>query len=93
MVESANEALEKVQEGDIIVTRSTNNQFDEAIKKAAGIIAVEGGVTSHSAVVGIQYNKPVVVNAVGVMDMLKEGEIVTIDSVRGQIYRGKVNLK
>ncbi len=93
MVESANEALEKVQEGDVIVTRSTNNQYDEAIKRAAGIIAVEGGVTSHSAVVGIQYNKPVVVNAVGVMDMLKEGEIVTIDSVRGQIYRGEVNLK
>lgn len=93
MVNSANEALEKVKEGDVIVTRSTNNQYDEAIKKAAGIIAVEGGVTSHSAVVGIQYNKPVVVNAVGVMDILKEGEIVTIDSVRGQIYRGKVNLK
>lgn len=93
IVNSANEALEKVKEGDVIVTRSTNNQYDEAIKKAAGIIAVEGGVTSHSAVVGIQYNKPVVVNAVGVMDILKEGEIVTIDSVRGQIYRGKVNLK
>ncbi|MCF8001344.1 MAG: pyruvate kinase [Halanaerobiales bacterium] len=93
IVESANEALEKVQEGDIIVTRSTNKQYDEAIKKAAGIIAVEGGVTSHSAVVGIQYNKPVVINAVGVLDILKEGEIVTIDSVRGQIYRGKVNLK
>jgi len=93
IVESANDALGKVKEGDIIVTRSTNKQFDEAIKKAAGIIAVEGGVTSHSAVVGIQYNKPVVINAVGVMDILKEGEIVTIDSVRGQIYRGKVNLK
>lgn len=93
IVDSANEALEKVKEGDVIVTRSTNNQYIEAIKRSAGIIAVEGGVTSHSAVVGIQYNKPVVVDAVGVMDMLKEGEIVTIDSVRGQIYRGKVNLK
>ncbi|MFO7814261.1 MAG: pyruvate kinase [Halanaerobiales bacterium] len=93
IVNSANEALERVNEGDIIVTRSTNNQYNEAIKRAAGIIAVEGGITSHSAVVGIQYKKPVVVDAVGVMDMLKEGEIVTIDSVRGQIYRGKVNLK
>jgi pyruvate kinase len=93
IVDSANEALERVKKGDIIVTRSTNNQYIEAIKKAAGIIAVEGGVTSHSAVVGIQYNKPVVVDAVGVMNTLKDGEIVTIDSVRGQIYRGKVNLK
>ncbi len=93
IVNSANEALNKVENGDIIVTRNTNNQYLESIKKAAGIIAVEGGVTSHSAVIGIKYNKPVVVGAVGVMNMLKDGEIVTIDSVRGQIYRGKVNLK
>lgn len=93
IVSSAKEALEKVNEGDIIVTRSTNNQFIEAIKKSAGIIAVEGGVTSHSAVIGIKYNKPVVVNATGVMEMFEDGETVTIDSVRGQIYKGKVNLK
>jgi pyruvate kinase len=93
IVNSANEANNKVESGDIIVTRNTNNQYLESIKKSAGIIAVEGGVTSHSAVIGIKYNKPVVVGAVGVMDMLKDGEIVTIDSVRGQIYRGKVNLK
>src|SRR6056297_1041940 len=93
IVESANEALEKVKEGDVIVTRSTNNQYNEAIQKSAGIIAVEGGVTSHSAVVGIQYNKPVVVNAVGIIDILEDGETVTIDSVRGHIYKGKVNLK
>src|SRR6056297_4117327 len=89
-VSSANEALKKVEEGDILVTRNTNNQYLESIKKAAGIISVEGGVTSHSAVVGIKYNKPVVVGAAGVMELLKDGEIVTIDSVRGQIYRGKV---
>ena len=93
IVNNANEALEKVEEGDIIVARSTNNQYNEAIKKSAGIIAVEGGVTSHSAVIGIQYNKPVVVNAIGIIDTLKDGETVTIDSVRGHIYRGKVNLK
>ncbi len=93
IVNSANEALDKVEEGDILVARSTNNQYNEAIQKAAGIIAVEGGVTSHSAVVGIQYNKPVVVDAVGIIDLLVDGETVTIDSVRGHIYKGKVNLK
>src|SRR6056297_473440 len=93
IISSANQALNNIQEGDILVTRSTNNQYNEAIKKAAGIIAVEGGVTSHSAIVGIQYNKPVVVNAVGIIDILEDGETVTIDSVRGHIYKGKVNLK
>jgi len=93
IVNSASEALEKIEEGDILVARSTNNQYNEAIQKSAGIIAVEGGVTSHSAVVGIQYNKPVVVNAVGIIDILEDGETVTIDSVRGHIYKGKVNLK
>ncbi|MCF8008285.1 MAG: pyruvate kinase [Halanaerobiales bacterium] len=92
-VSSAKEALEEIEEGDIIVTRTTNNQYLEAIKKSAGIIAVEGGVTSHSAVFGIQFNKPVVVGAVGVMELLEDGELITIDSVRGQIYKGKVNLK
>src|SRR6056297_479756 len=93
IVNSASEALEKIEEGDILVARSTNNQYNEAIQKSAGIIAVEGGVTSHSAVVGIQYNKPVVVDAVGIINLLEDGETVTIDSVRGHIYKGKVNLK
>jgi len=93
IISSANQALNNIQEGDILVTRSTNNQYNEAIKKAAGIIAVEGGVTSHSAIIGIKYNKPVVVNAVEALNILKNGQTVTIDSVRGQIYKGKVNLK
>ncbi len=84
--------LARFQEGDILVTSYTDKDIMPAIEKAAGIVTEEGGITSHAAVVGLSLGIPVIVGAVGATRLVQDGEMVTVDSERGLLYRGKMNV-
>jgi len=86
---SAGEALQKVKEGDILVTLSTDKEYIPAIEKAAGIITVVGGITSHAAVVGVSLGKPVVVGVEQALNLLHDGMEISIYPETGVIYSGK----
>lgn len=87
VVKDAEEANRRVEEGDIIVAASTNKDMIPAIRKAGGIVAGEGGITSHAAVIGLSLGVPVVV---GVKDYEKipDNEMITIDGGTGNIHQG-----
>lgn len=87
VVKNADEANSRVQEGDIIVTKATDKDMIPAIRKASGIVAGEGGITSHAAVIGLSLGVPVIV---GVEDFtrIKDGEYITIDAGTGNIHQG-----
>ncbi|WP_282919658.1 pyruvate kinase [Ignavigranum ruoffiae] len=85
---TSEEANEKMQEGNILVTRQTNMDYMPAIKLASAIVTEEGGMTSHAAILGLELGIPVVVNAKGVLASIKENEIITVDGRRGRVYRG-----
>lgn len=80
--------VDKVNEGDILVTRATNEDFVPAIRKAAGIVAELGGLTSHAAIAGLSMKIPVIVGAEGILGNVRDGEVITVDSRRGYVYRG-----
>jgi len=84
--------LEKIKEGDILVTGSTNSNYLEAIKKAAALVTEEGGLTSHGAILAINLGKPAIVGVPQAVRLIKAGEIITVDAIRGQIYRGEANV-
>ncbi|MDD2402226.1 MAG: pyruvate kinase [Clostridia bacterium] len=92
IAETAEEALEKVKEGDILVTSSTERDFVPAIEKAGALITEEGGLTSHAAVVGLNLEIPVIVGVPEATIKLTEGETVTLDTVRGLILKGYVKV-
>jgi len=87
LVENAAEANRRVRDGDIIVTSTTNKDMIPAIRKASGIVAGEGGITSHAAVIGLSLGVPVIV---GVKDYEKipDNEHITIDGGTGNIHQG-----
>ncbi|MGI6648815.1 MAG: pyruvate kinase [Bacillota bacterium] len=83
-----NEARTRMRPGDILITRSTDREFVPAMEKAAAIVTEEGGLTSHAAIVGLTLGIPTIVGAADAVRKLTDGEMVTVDSVRGLIYRG-----
>lgn len=89
---TSEEANRLVQEGDILVTNSTDKEMMPALQKAAAIITEEGGLTSHAAVIGLNLSKPVIVGVKNAMKLFKTGEEITIDSARGDIYRGHASV-
>lgn len=82
------EALEKVTEGSILVTISSDSEMMPAIEKCSGLITEEGGLTSHAAVVGVNLGIPVIVGAEDATKILKEGQSITVDARHGVIYDG-----
>lgn len=86
------EAQEKIKDGEILVAPFTDAEFVPAMEKAAAIITEEGGLTSHAAIVGLNICRPVVVGVEDATQVLTTGMLVTIDVVRGLIYRGKANI-
>ncbi|WP_435363126.1 phosphoenolpyruvate synthase [Haloarchaeobius sp. DYHT-AS-18] len=82
--------LDKVGEGDIIVTEMTTPDMVPAMKRAAGIVTDEGGMTSHAAIVSRELGVPAVVGAGNATSTLDDGQLITIDGDKGTIREGRV---
>ncbi len=84
--------LEDVNEDDIIITCACNSGMLPAIKKAKALITEEGGLTSHGAIVSINLGKAAIVGVEEATSKIITGDIITLDAIRGLIYRGKANV-
>ena len=80
--------LDKVQEGDIIVTEMTTPDMVPAMKRAAGIVTDEGGTTSHAAIVSRELGVPAVVGCETATEQLHDDQLITIDGERGTLRAG-----
>jgi Pyruvate kinase len=83
----------KLSPGDILVAVGIDEETAPYAAKAAAIVTEEGGITSHAAIIGISYSLPVVVGVDGATAQLADGATVTVDSARGLIYQGQINVK
>jgi pyruvate,water dikinase len=81
--------LDKVGQGDIIVTEMTTPDMVPAMKRAAGIVTDEGGMTSHAAIVSRELGVPAVVGSGDATELLGDGQVVTIDGDKGTVAAGK----
>ncbi|MFD1671584.1 pyruvate kinase [Agrilactobacillus yilanensis] len=88
LANSAKEAIDNAVDGGILVTKTTDKDYLPAIERSAAIVVEAGGLTSHAAVVGIAMGIPVVVGAENATSLIKNGELITVDSRRGVVYRG-----
>ncbi len=88
----AEEALGKMRRGDILVTTATDREFVPSMKKAAGLVIEEGGLTSHAAIAALSLGIPAVVGVAGAVRAFSDGQIVTIDPRRGVVYRGSARV-
>ncbi|OZS77228.1 pyruvate kinase [Tetzosporium hominis] len=79
-------------EGKILVTVGTDKDMVPAIERCVGIVAEEGGLTSHAAVVGLTLGKPVIVGVENATSLLQDEQELTIDAESGAIYHGQAHI-
>lgn len=82
--------IDKVEKGDVLVTEMTTPDFVPAMRKATAIITDTGGRTCHAAIVSREMGIPCVVGTGTATSVLKNGQIVTVDGVKGVVYEGNV---
>ena len=82
--------LDRIKDGDILVTVMTNPDMVPAMRRAAAVVTDEGGRTCHAAIVSRELGIPCIVGAKNGSEFLNEGMEVTVDSTRGVVYEGIV---
>ncbi len=85
--------LGKIKQGDILVTTMTNPDMVVTMQKAAAILTSEGGITAHAAIVSREMGIPAVVGAQNALEVLKDGDEITVDGFHGKIFAGKAENK
>ncbi len=80
--------LDKVVSGDILVTKMTTPDMVPAMKRAAGIITDEGGMTSHASIISRELGVPAIVGTKFATTQLEDGNFVTMDGNLGIVLEG-----
>lgn len=77
--------IAKFKKGDILVSINASPRFITAIKKAAGIVADEGGVTCHAAIMASEMGKPCIIGTKIATKVLKNNQLVEVDADKGMV--------
>jgi len=76
--------FDKLQHGDILVTRATTAAFNIVLPMLAGIVTDRGGTLSHSAIVAREYGIPAVVGSRDATRTIPDGARIRIDGDLGE---------
>ncbi len=82
--------LDRIQQGDILVTEMTTPDFVPAMKRASAIVTDQGGRTAHAAIISRELGIPCVVGTGIATEQLASGEIITVDGSSGRVYKGAI---
>ena len=77
----------KMKQGDVLVAGMTSPDYIAAIKKASAIITDAGGMTAHAAIVSRELKIPCIVNTKIATKVLRDGDLVEVDSKHGMITK------
>ena len=80
-----NPNLEVDTTGKIIVTKMTDPGWVFLIRNSIGIIAEQGSLLSHTAIISRELKKPAVVNVKNALQVLHNGDRIRIDGLKGII--------
>lgn len=77
----------KFDEGNVLVAISTSPSLLPLMKKAAAFVTDEGGLMCHAAIISRELKKPCIVGTKIATKMLKDGDLVEVDAVKGVVKK------
>lgn len=80
---SSVEEMDKIQEGDVLVTDMTDPDWEPVMKKASAIVTNRGGRTCHAAIIARELGIPAVVGCGNATEALQTGDNVTVSCAEG----------
>ncbi|MBQ4814575.1 phosphoenolpyruvate synthase [Pseudoalteromonas luteoviolacea] len=88
--------MDKVQQGDVLVTDMTDPDWEPIMKRASAIVTNRGGRTCHAAIIARELGIPAVVGCGNATDTIKHGDAVTVSCAEGDtgyIYEGELKFE
>ncbi|RKG38259.1 phosphoenolpyruvate synthase [Acinetobacter rongchengensis] len=88
--------MDKVQEGDVLVSDMTDPDWEPVMKRAAAIVTNRGGRTCHAAIIARELGVPAIVGCGNATEVLTDGQEVTVSCAEGDtgfIYEGSLDFE
>jgi pyruvate,water dikinase len=82
---SPEEALDRLEPGDILVVACTTPAYNLVLSLAGGVVTSEGGAMSHAAVIARELGIPAVIGAKGAITDIEHGAQIELDPVAGEV--------
>ena len=77
--------IRKVKRGDILVAQYTTPDFVPAMEKAAAIVADQGGLSSHAAIVSRELGVPCVIATQNGTRIIHDNDLLEVDARKGAV--------
>jgi pyruvate,water dikinase len=75
-------------DGEVLVAPMTSPDWVPTMRRASAVVTDSGGMTCHAAIVSRELGIPCIVGARTATQVLRNGEVVTVDGRRGQVTAG-----
>lgn len=88
--------MDKVQDGDVLVSDMTDPDWEPVMKRAAAIVTNRGGRTCHAAIIARELGVPAIVGCGNATELLNDGQAVTVSCAEGDtgfIYDGELDFE
>ena len=95
IVSNLNE-MDKVQDGDVLVSDMTDPDWEPVMKRASAIITNRGGRTCHAAIIARELGVPAIVGCGNATELLVDGQDVTVSCAEGDtgfIYESQIDFE
>jgi pyruvate,water dikinase len=88
--------MDKIAEGDVLITDMTDPDWEPIMKRAAAIVTNRGGRTCHAAIIARELGVPAVVGCGDATERVTEGVPVTVSCAEGDagyVYDGELDFE
>ncbi|MGZ9460564.1 pyruvate kinase [Staphylococcus epidermidis] len=92
VADSASDLEGKDFSDKVIITNSVDETLVPYVEKAIGLITEENGITSPSAIIGLEKGIPTVVGVEQATKEIKNDMLVTLDASQGKVFEGYANV-
>ncbi|XWK88057.1 MAG: putative PEP-binding protein [Phormidium sp.] len=77
---------ETIPAGEILILKHLHPDWLPLLRKSAGVVAEQGGMTCHAAIIARELGIPAVVGVSNVTKLIQTGDFLLVDGDRGEIH-------
>ena len=85
--------IQRFEQGDVLVTRRTDPDWEPILKRARGVVTDQGGRTCHAAIIAREMGITAVVGTGDGTSRIRDGQTITLsccEGEEGRVYAGHV---
>jgi pyruvate,water dikinase len=77
--------MQRIQEGEILVTRTTTPAWTPLFARISGLVTDLGGPLAHGSIVAREYGIPAVMGTGSATQRIRDGESITVNGTTGWV--------